>query len=70
MVPYSGALVPLSAVQRGNIDHRNGAIYSKQNFLQQPLEVAREPLQQHLELPLTGLGEAIYNRQRRHFQEH
>jgi len=29
MVPYSGALVPLSAVQRGNIDHSNGAIYSK-----------------------------------------
>jgi hypothetical protein len=27
---------------------------AKQNFLQQPLEVAREPLQQHLELPLTG----------------
>ena len=29
MVPYSGALVLLSAVQRGNIDHTNGTIYSK-----------------------------------------
>jgi hypothetical protein len=27
--PFSVALVPLSAVQRGNIDHSNGTIYSK-----------------------------------------
>jgi hypothetical protein len=27
--PFSVALVPLSVVQRGNIDHSNGTIYSK-----------------------------------------
>jgi hypothetical protein len=27
--PFSGAIVPLSAVERGNIDNSNGAIYNK-----------------------------------------
>jgi hypothetical protein len=38
--PFSGALVPLSAVERDNIDHGHGAIYYiSSTFLQQPLEM-------------------------------
>jgi len=38
--PFSGALVPLSAVERDNIDNSHGAINNKSsNILQQPLEM-------------------------------
>jgi len=38
--PFSGGLVPLSAVERDIIDNSHGAIYNKSSaFLQQPLEM-------------------------------